>query len=212
MRIIVECEFSQIVTKAFRDRGHEAYSCDIIPTEGNPEWHIQDDILKVMNNGSWDLGIFHSPCTYLTVTGNKWFYHPDDKELPTEQRRPHPRFPDRQLHRQQAVEFFIKLAEADIPKICIENPVGIMSTRWRKPDQIICPTQFGHPEPKKTCLWLKGLPLLVLTNIVEPDYYFTKSGKRLAKWYYLLPKTPERQKIRNRTFQGIADAFVNQWS
>jgi len=211
LRVLVACEFSQIVTKAFRDKGHEAYSCDIIPTDGNPEWHIQDDVLSHLND-DWDMMIAFPPCPYLTVTANKWYFHPDDKQLPMKQRRPHPRFPDRQLHRQQAIEFFMALANADIPKIAIENPVGIMSTRWRKPDQITCPTNFGHKEPKKTCLWLKNLPLLKPTKIVEPEYYYSKSGKRLANWYYLLPKTPERQKIRNTTFQGVAEAMSTQWS
>ena len=133
MRILVGCEFSQIVTKAFRDKGHEAYSCDIIPTDGNPDWHFQGDILKHLETEKYDMGIFFPPCTYLTVTGNKWYFHPDDKDLPKEDRRPHPRFPDRVKHREQGVEFFMALANADIPKIAIENPVGIMSTRWRKP-------------------------------------------------------------------------------
>jgi len=205
LKVLIGCEFSQIVTKAFRDRGHEAYSCDLDPTDGNPEWHIQGDLLKIMNDGSWDLGIFFPPCTYLTVTGNKWL-----KDQP-KRKSGALVGAERRKAQKKAVDFFMKLANAKIPRICIENPVGVMSTRWRKPDQIICPTQFGHPEPKKTCLWLKGLPVLIPTKKVEPDYYFTKSGKRLAKWYYLLPKTPERQKIRNTTFQGIADAFADQW-
>ena len=117
------------------------------------------------------------------------------------------------MHREQGVEFFMKLANADIPKICIENPVGIMSTRWRKPDQIIQPYEFGHPEPKKTCLWLKGLPLLKPTKIVEPEYTISKSGKKLATWYYFCDhmSMSERQKIRNRTFSGIAEGMANQW-
>jgi len=210
MKVLVACEFSGIVRDAFIAKGHNAISCDLIPSD-KPGPHIQGDVLEIMNDGSWDMMIAHPPCTYLTVTGNKWFYHPDDKGLPTKQRRSHPRFPDRLWHRHIAIKFFMALVRADIPKICIENPVGIMSTRWRKPDQVTCPTQFGHSEPKKTCLWLKGLPLLIPTKKVEPDYFYTKSGKRLAKWYYLLPKTPERQKIRNTTFQGIADAFAEQW-
>jgi hypothetical protein len=144
--------------------------------------------------------IAHPPCTRLTVTGNKW-YKPEYAD----------RFPRIHEEREEAVKFFMALAEAPIPKKCIENPVGIMSTRWRKPEQIIQPFQFGHPEPKKTCLWLWWLPSLVSTRIVEPEYFISKSGKRLASWYYKPSFTPERTKLRNRTFQGIADAMADQW-
>jgi len=209
MRVLVACEFSGIVRDAFKVRGHDAYSCDILPTEREGK-HIQGDVLEILNDG-WDLMIAHPPCTYLAVTGNKWFYHPDDKGIPIEQRRPHPRFPNRAKQREDAVKFFMSLAAANISKICIENPVGIMSTRWRKPNQIIQPFQFGHPEPKKTCLWLKGLSQLEPTKTVEPEYIISKSGKRLAKWYYQPSFTPERQKMRERTFQGIADAMAMQW-
>lgn len=200
MKVLVGCEFSQIVTKAFRKYGHEAYSCDILPTEGNPDWHIQDDVLNHLNDG-WDLMIAHPPCTYLTVTGNKWF-KPEYRDG----------FPNRPLQRVDAVEFFMKLANTKIPRICIENPVGIISSTWRKPDQIIQPFQFGHKEPKKTCLWLKNLPKLKHTKIVEPEYFTTKSGKRLAKWYFLPSQSKERTKMRDRTFQGIADAMSKQWT
>jgi len=210
MKILIACEFSGIVRDAFIAKGHDAISCDLLPSD-RPGPHYQGDVFDIINVG-FDMMIGFPPCTYLTVTGNKWFYHPDDKELPVEQRRPHPRFPARQLHRQQAIEFFMKLADADIPKICIENPVGIMSTRWRKPDQIIQPYQFGHPEPKKTCLWLKGLPLLASTKIVEPEYMITKSGKRVPKWFFAPSNTPERAKLRNTTFTGIANAMSSQWS
>ncbi len=209
MKILIGCEFSGIVRDAFLARGHDAMSCDLLKSE-RPGPHYQGDIFDVIHEG-WDLAIFFPPCPYLTVTANKWYFHPDDKDLPKKQRRPHPRFPDRQLHRQQAIEFFMKLADADIPKIAIENPVGIMSTVWRKPDQIIDPIMFGHPEPKKTCLWLKGLPLLIPTKKVEPEYVISKSGKKLAKWYYFCEHMtmPERQKVRNRTFEGIGNAFAN---
>lgn len=200
LKVIVGCEFSGIVTKAFRDLGHEAFSCDLEPTEGNPDWHYQEDIFEVIKREKFDLGIFHPPCTYLTVTGNKWF-KPEYKD----------RFPTREQDRKEAIEFFLRLWNLPIDKICIENPVGIMSTILRKPDQIIQPYQFGHPEPKKTCLWLKNLPLLVHTNIVEPEYFITKSGKRMGTWMYKPSYTPERTKLRNRTFQGIAESFANQW-
>lgn len=210
MKVLVACEFSQVVTKEFRKRGHEAFSCDLLPTEGDPKFHIQGDVLKILHK-LWDLIIAHPPCPFLCVTGNKWFYHPDDKHLPVEERRPHPRFPDRKKHRQEAIDFFMKFANAPAKKICIENPIGIMSTVWRKPDQIIQPFQFGHEEPKKTCLWLKNLSKLIPTKIVEPDYIVSKSGKKLARWYYQPSQSRKRQMDRERTFQGIAEAMAEQW-
>lgn len=201
MKVLVACEFSGIVREAFIKKGHDAWSCDILSTEieGN---HIKKDIREVLDwNWEWDLMIAHPPCTYLTITGNKWF-KPEYKD----------RFPNREEQRKEAIEFFMLLANANIKKIAIENPVGVMSTLWRKPDQIIQPYQFGHSEPKKTCLWLKNLPQLQSTNIVEPEYMISKSGKRLAKWYYQPSYTPERTKARSRTFQGIADAMAEQWS
>lgn len=203
MKVLVACEFSQTVTKAFREKGHEAYSCDIVDCEFNPEWHIKGDASLIINQG-WDLMIAHPPCTYLTVTGNKWM-KPEYRD----------RFPDRPKQREDAIAFFKMLYEADIPKIAIENPIGIMSTVLRKPDQIIQPYQFGHSASKSTCLWLKGLPNLKPTNIVEKGEFITyKSGKRMSKWYAeAASKSPEeRAKIRNRTFQGIADAMADQWS
>lgn len=210
MRVLIACEFSGRVCKAFLNKGHDAMSCDFLPTEADVP-HYQGDIFDVIDDG-WDMIIAHPPCTFLCVTGNKWFYHPDDKHLPAEQRRAHPRFPNRMADREKAVDFFMAIAESPIKKKCIENPVGIMSTRWRKPSQIIQPFQFGHPEPKKTCLWLEWLPDLVPTKLVEPEYFTSKSGKRLAKWYYLPSYTPERQTMRSRTFQGIADAMAAQWA
>jgi len=213
MKILIACEESQVLTKAFRENGHEAYSCDIQDCSGgHPEWHIQDDVVNVIDNG-WELMIAHPPCTYLTVTGNRWFYHPKDKHLPTEKRRPHPRFPDRRERRQEAVNFFMLFANSKVPKIAIENPVGVMSTLWRKPDQIIQPYEFGDPHAKKTCLWLKNLPKLEPTKIVEPEYVTYKSGKRMAKWYHDAASLPpdERERVRSKTFEGIAKAMVEQW-
>src|SRR3990167_5148696 len=134
MKVLVACEFSGVVRETFRKRGHDAYSCDILQTPDNSKYHIQDNVMNHLNDG-WDMMIAHPPCTYLTVTGNKWFYHPDDHDLPVEQRRPHPKFPDRQKHRVDAIKFFLELGNISIDKICIENPVGIMSTHWKKPDQ-----------------------------------------------------------------------------
>lgn len=199
MNVLIACEFSGIVREAFRKRGHNAWSCDLLPSEieGN---HYQGNVIDMLAD-NWDLMIAHPPCTYLSITGNKWF-KPEYKD----------RFPDRERQREEAIEFFMELANADIPRIAIENPVGIMSTLWRKPDQIIQPFQFGHSEPKKTCLWLKNLPKLEPTSIVEPEYMISKSGKRLAKWYFQPSNTPERKKMRERTFEGIAEAMAEQWS
>lgn len=225
MRVLVACEESQAVCKAFRELGHEAYSCDIQDCSGgHPEWHIQSDVLKILNpyelpfGGSviefrtmdgmdyviekWDLIIAHPPCTYLTLAGNKWF-KPEFAD----------RFPDRQKQRKEAVDFFMAIANADCDKIAVENPVGVMSSQWRKPDQYIEPFMFGDPEKKKTGLWLKGLPLLKPTNIVEPVIIHCKSGANEPKWHMEtmhLPKE-ERSRVRSQTFIGIAKAMADQW-
>ena len=207
MKILVACEESQAVTIELRKLGHEAYSCDIIPCSGgHPEWHIMQDVLPLLNGnchfrtmegicheitGKWDMIIAFPPCTYLTVTGNKWF-KPEYAE----------RFPTRQADRNAAIEFFMAFANADCPKIAIENPVGIMSTIWRKPDQIIQPWQFGHGETKATCLWLKGLPLLHPTEIVE--------GREQRVWK--MPPSADRAKQRSKTYPGIARAMAEQWA
>jgi hypothetical protein len=147
MRILCGCEESQTICKAFRAKGHEAYSCDLQPCSGgHPEWHIQGDVLEQLDKG-WDMGIFNPPCTHLAVSGARWFK--EKEELQNE-----------------AIIFFFELVNAPIEKICIENPVGIMSTLYRKPDQYIQPYEYGHPETKKTCLWRKGLPALKPTNNV----------------------------------------------
>ena len=216
MRVLVACEESQTVTKAFRALGHEAFSCDILPCSGgHPEWHYQQDVFEVINMG-WDLMIGHPPCTYLTVTGNKWFYHPEDSDLPLDERRPHPKFPNRRAQREEAYEFFMGLMNANIDKIALENPVGIVSTRFRKPDQIIQPYMFGDEATKTTCLWLKNLPLLEPTNIVDKGARTVyASGKSHPTWYaeaLTKAKSPEeRSTLRSKTFQGIADAMAMQW-
>lgn len=220
MKILVACEESQTVCKAFRARGHEAYSADIQePTGGHPEWHILGDVLPLINgdctfftmdgrahniSGEWDLIIAHPPCTYLTVTGNRWFSidRYGDKAI------------QRHKDRKEAINFFMIFANADCEKIAIENPVGIMSSAWRKPDQIIQPWQFGDAFEKKTCLWLKGLPQLKPTNIVDiPPHKVFDSGKSMPAWYadaWTLPKE-ERAKLRSKTFPGIAEAMAEQW-
>lgn len=232
LNVLIACEESQRVCAEFRALGHNAFSCDILPCSGgHPEWHFHQDVIEVIKNhggiletgkeffidGDWDLMVAHPPCTYLAVSGAKWYYHPEDKDLPFEKRRPHPRFPDRANDREEGAEFFMKLANADIKHIAIENPVGIMNTRWRKPDQVVQPWMFGDSASKKTCLWLKNLSKLEPTEIVdEGEYIEFGSGRRIAKWYSDgLTKTKtaeERRTWRSKTFPGFAKAIAEQWS
>lgn len=185
MKILVACEESQAVTIELRRLGHEAYSCDIIPCSGgHPEWHLQVDALELLKM-KWDMILAFPPCTHLAVSGARYF----------EQKRKDGR-------QQAAIDFFMRFANADCPKIAIENPVGIMSTVWKKPDQIIQPWQFGHGETKKTCLWLKGLPPLIPTEIVE--------GREQRIWK--MPPSEDRAKNRAKTFPGIARAMAEQWA
>ena len=220
MKVLVACEESQAVTIELRKRGHEAYSCDIQECSGgHPEWHICADVIPLVNGnctfktmdsvehtieGRWDLIIAHPPCTYLTVTGNRWFNVERYGEKAIQ----------RAKDREEAVEFFMVFANADCDHICIENPVGIMSTRWRKADQIIQPYMFGDAAEKKTCLWLKGLSPLIPTNVVTPPHRKEfKSGKTMPAWYaeaWHLQKE-ERAKLRSKTFPGIAKAMAEQW-
>jgi hypothetical protein len=180
MNVLIACEFSGIVREAFKARGHNAWSCDLLPTE-IPGKHIQSDVLKYLH-WDWDLMIAHPPCTHLASSGARWFK-------------------DKVVEQAEAVEFFLKLASANIPRIAIENPIGIMSTQFRKPDQIIQPWQFGHGETKATCLWLKGLPKLIPTEVVE--------GREPR--CHMLPPSKDRWKLRSLTYQGIADAMASQW-
>lgn len=217
------CEESQEVTIALRKVGIVAYSCDLKPCSGgHPEWHFQMDVFKAVNGGllttqsghevyikKWDMGIFFPDCTYLTVTANKWLKDQPERKsgaLVGEARR---------IARQQAIDFFIKIDNLDIPFMAIENPVGCISSCHRKPDQIVTPMMFGHAEPKKTCLWAKGLPKLVPTHTdVEPEYHTTKSGKRMPLWYAYADKSKgqkHRAEIRSKTFPGIARAMAEQW-
>ena len=232
LNILIACEESQAVCKAFRKLGHNAYSCDLLDCSGDhPEWHFNHDITEVLNKtnlvlqngeeavikGNWDLMIGHPPCTYLAVSGAQWYYHPEDKDLPVEKRRPHPKYPNRARDREDAVKFFMSLAKAKIKRIAIENPVGIMSNRWRKPDQKIQPYQFGDPYSKGTCLWLKNLWTLHPSKETNDhgEKVFFKSGKSQPKWYSeaLKAKTPEeRRTLRSKTFPGIARAVAEQWS
>lgn len=196
MRVLVACEFSGIVRDAFAARGHDVWSCDLLPTE-RPGNHIQDNILTILND-KWDLMIAHPPCTYLTCTGNKWF-KPEFKG----------RFPNREQQREDALIFISQLLAAPIHKIALENPIGIISSRIRKPDQIIQPFQFGHAERKSTCLWLKNLPLLTPTKIVKPIIKYAKSGRGMSAYHWINCK--DKWKFRSRTFLGIANAMSEQW-
>lgn len=202
-KILIACEESQIVTKAFRAIGLEAFSCDLLPCSGGMlQWHIQGDAISEAYSGNYQMMIAHPPCTYLTVTGNKWM-KPEFKN----------RFPNRTEKRKKAIEFFIKLYYSPIPMIAIENPVGVLSSNFRKPDQYVQPFHFGDPHSKKTGWWLKGLQKLKPTKIVNPHLYVYKNGKRSPQWHMdslHLPKE-ERARIRSKTFPGMADAIANQW-
>ena len=215
-RILIACEESQATTKAFRDLGHEAFSCDLLPSSGgHPEWHFQCDIFEVINQG-WDLMVAHPPCTFLTGSGVQWLSNPEDKSLPFEERRPHPKYPNRRKDMLDSVEFVKALYNAPIEHIAIENPVGLLSSRWRKPDQIVQPYMFGDEATKTTCLWLKNLPLLRPTNIVGKGERTTfASGKSHPKWYADALKNAktkeERQTLRSKTFPGMAESFAKQW-
>ena len=227
MNVLVACEESQAVTKEFRRLGHNAFSCDIIECSGgHPEWHIMQDVLPLLNgncefvsmdgqkhtiNGKWDMIIAFPPCTYLTIAGNRYF----NVE----------RYGDKAIERinnaKKAAEFFMQFANADCEKIAIENPVGRMTTQYRKPDQIIHPYYFGHPVSKKTCLWLKNLPPLQHTDVVEyesihskgksggysgPSWYATDENGKILSW-----NDPRTARIRSKTYEGIAKAMAEQW-
>jgi len=185
MKILVACEESQAVTIELRKLGHEAYSCDIEPCSGgHPEWHLRCDAMELLKM-QWDMILAFPPCTDLAVSGARYFA----------QKRADGR-------QQRSVDFFMAFANADCPRIAIENPVGIMSTHYRKPDQIIQPWMFGHGETKATCLWLKGLPRLEPTNIVE--------GREHRVWR--MPPSLERAKLRSKTYTGVAKAMASQWA
>ena len=213
MKVLVACEYSGIVRDAFINKGHEAISCDLLPSESNLGKHYKGNVKDILDDG-WDMMIAHPPCTYLAVSGARWFYHPEDKHLPYEERRPHPLHPNRKQLQEEALNFIKLLMKAPIEKIAIENPVGVISTKIRKPEQIIQPYMFGHSESKKTCLWLKNLQPLQPTNIVEEEERVVyASGKSMPRWYadaYKLPPE-ERWKVRSATFPGIAKAMAEQW-
>jgi hypothetical protein len=204
-RILIACEESQAVTKAFRDLGHEAFSCDILPCSGgHPDWHIQGDVTEHLNK-NWDLIIGHPPCTHLSSSG-QWAFSKGLKDVKL---------------KNDAADFFMKIMSADCPHIAIENPIGVMSTLYRKPDQIIQPWMFGDKASKSTCLWLKGLPKLIpeITEKPEMEYHTwidkkTGATKRMEKWMYDIRTKPHklRSTLASKTFQRTADAMAEQWS
>ena len=220
-RILVACEESQAVTKELRKLGHEAFSCDLLPCSGgHPEWHFQEDVFKVIDKG-WDMMVAFPPCTYLAVSGARWMYNPEDKDLDFKERRPHPKHLNRRQQQLEALDFVQQLMDAPIPKIAIENPIGVISTILRKPDQIVQPWMFGDKASKSTCLWLKNLPLLKETNVVDKGEFFefvSKKGvkKRMPMWYYKAlqnsKNAAERSTLRSKTFKGIAEAMAKQWT
>jgi len=210
MNVLVACEFSGVVRDAFRARGHNAWSCDLEPCEGDPRWHLRQDVFGVLEPWKhgliahhvgcrkWDLMIAHPPCTYLCSMGI-WWNH---------------KRPERWALTDEAERFFMALYNADIPRIAVENPVGTMSTRFRKPDQIVNPWHFGQEFNKPTCLWLKGLPKLIPTNIVgKGKFYIKANGNRISAWSHITSGTrkAERAKIASRTFTGFAEAMASQW-
>ena len=200
MKILIACEYSGIVRDAFISKGHEAVSCDLLPSE-RPGPHYQGYLEDYIGSGrEWDMIIAHPPCTYLSVSGYHWNYRRSERIKKTE----------------YAIGFFMMIANRDCERIAIENPVSIMSTRWRKPNQIIQPYQFGHDASKKTCLWLKGLPVL----LINPDLYVEprivngkpRWGNQTDGGQNKLGPSDTRSKDRARTYQGIADAMAEQWS
>jgi hypothetical protein len=209
MKVLVACEESQAVTKAFREKGHEAFSCDILPCSGgHPEWHYQQDVFEVIDKG-WDMMIAHPPCTFLAVSGARWLYNKDGSKNE-----------ERWRNQAEALDFVQRLMDAPINKIAIENPISVISSQIRKPDQIVHPWMFGDKASKSTCFWLKNLPLLEPTNIVEKGEFvdfISKKGvkKKQPKWYFdALSKAKtaeERRTLRSKTFMGIANAMADQW-
>lgn len=200
MRILVACEFSGVVRDSFIRAGYDAVSCDLLPSESSFGEHYQGDVFDIINQG-WDMMIAHPPCTYPSHAGLRWF----NEE----------RYGDRAVKRRQlrdeAFNFVVKLWNSNIEKVCIENPVGYLNRNWMKPTQIIQPYYFGKSESKRTCLWLRGLPLLVPTSFVEPTiYYYGKNGKPI---YFIdhFGKTKDRSKLRSKFFKGVAEAMAKQW-
>jgi hypothetical protein len=199
MKILVACEFSQVVTKAFRAKGHEAYSCDILPTEGNPDWHIQDEVEFHLDDG-WDLMIAHPPCTYLSAAGARWMFPRQELNLA------------RYKKAMTAKAFFLKLLSSPIERVAIENPLPLKIVALPECSQVVQPYQYGHPYSKKTLLWLRNLPQLRATAVVRVHFPFLPSNTGGAKRGQASWNIYRGHSDRNRTFQGIADAMATQWT
>ena len=225
LNVLIACEESQAVTKEFRALGHNAYSCDILPCSGgHPEWHFKSDVFSVIDErggklengkaiylkGNWDLMIAHPPCTYLALSGNRWLYNKDGSKNK-----------ERWDNQAKALNFVRALMDAPVKRIAIENPMSVISSQIRKPDQIVQPWMFGDKAQKSTCLWLKNLPLLKPTDIVDKGEFIEfvdKNGKKKKQplWYYEALRqaktTEERRTLRSKTFKGMAKAIAKQWS
>lgn len=219
LKVLIACEESQRVCQEFRNLGHEAYSCDLLPTSGDhPEWHFMENMFEVLDRiNDFDLMIAHPPCTYVASSGAQWLSHPADSHLPFNERRPHPKYPNRRQDMLDSIEFVRRIWNSGVPRIAIENPVGLLSNRFMKPTQIIQPYYFGDEATKTTCLWLKNLPLLQPTSIVgKGERVVYASGNSMSKWctdICSIAKTKEeRQTLRSKTFPGIAKAMATQWS
>lgn len=197
MRVLVACEFSGTVRDAFIARGHDAMSCDLLPSETSGP-HYKGDVRDILGDG-WDLLIGHPPCTYLTVSGNKWF-KPEYAE----------KYPTRHADREAAISFFMLLYNAPVSRVAIENPIGVMSSRFRKPDCVVQPWMFGHPETKATCFWLRGLPPLIPTHM-RGDMFAAPEPEGREQRLHKLPPGPDRWKERSKTFPGLAAAMADQW-
>ncbi len=205
-KVLIGCEYSATVRDAFRKLGHDAWSCDLEDCAGDPKWHRQRDVFDVIDEGGWDLAIFHPPCTFLTNAGARWFVHPDDREQIPELRRPHPQYPDRWRDQVKSMAFFMAIQEANIPRIAIENPIplGRVTKVLGKYSQTVQPWEYGDPQTKRTCLWLKNLPDLIPSDIVPKE-------DRVATCH-LCPPGPDRGKIRAKFPEGLATAMAEQWS
>jgi hypothetical protein len=198
MKVLVACEFSGVVRRAFRAMGHDAWSCDLLDADPHSTYHYKQDALQIADAMEWDLMIAHPPCTYLSVSGLHW----------------NKRRPERQAMTDEAAQFFMDLVNAPIKRIAVENPIGCMSRLYRKPDQIIQPYEFGHDASKATCLWLKGLPKLVTTEYVAPRLVNGRCrwANQTDSGQNKLGPSPDRWKLRSVTYQGVADAMAAQWT
>lgn len=212
-RVLVACEYSRVLSNMFDESRFYVVSCDILDPDTSGV-HYKGDVLDILND-EWDLVIAHPPCDFLSVSGNRWLYHPDDEHLPKEAKRDHPLHPRRREKAKAAADFAKTLYNCCAPYVAIENPVSRLSSLWRKSDQTIQPWMFGDDAEKATCYWLKGLPKLQPTKIITPTKHTTKSGKTYSKWWWdtcMIPtKNGQRAHARNKSFPGVSSAIYQQW-